>query len=59
VIRSIARGDSPVPIQSDPFGDFFPGRWAWLLEDVEPLAKLVPATGKQGWWTWEPERIAA
>jgi hypothetical protein len=54
VIRSIARGDSPVLIQSDPFGDFSPGRWAWLLEDVEPLAVPAPTVGRQGWWTWEP-----
>ena len=59
VTRWLPPGDDPIFIQSDPFGDYSPGRWAWLMTDVEPLAKPVPATGKQGWWTWEPERIAA
>ena len=54
VTRSISRGDTPLFIQSDDFGDFSLGRWAWLLEDIEPLAAPAKATGKQGWWTWEP-----
>ena len=35
-----------------PFGDFRCGRFAWLLENIEPLAVPVPAKGKQGLWTW-------
>ena len=31
-----------------PYGDFRPGRWAWLLADVEPLDKPVPFRGGQG-----------
>ncbi len=30
------------------FGDFTPGRFAWLLADVRPLAKPVLTTGRQG-----------
>lgn len=31
-----------------PFGDYTPGRWAWLLDDVRPLAEPVPFRGGQG-----------
>lgn len=34
------------------YGDFTPGRFAWLLADVEPLAEPVPAKGRQGLWEW-------
>lgn len=33
-------------------GDFAPGRFAWLLDDIEPLAEPVPAKGRQGLWEW-------
>ena len=36
-----------------PFGDFIPGRYAWLLTDVQPLAEPIPAKGRQGLWGWE------
>src|SRR3954466_13347819 len=32
------------------FGDYTPGRWAWLLDDVELLEEPVPARGKLGLW---------
>jgi len=35
------------------FGDYTPGRWAWLLADVRPLATPIPARGAQGLWEWE------
>lgn len=34
-----------------PFGDFAPGRWALLLENVQKLAHPVPCRGYQGLWT--------
>jgi hypothetical protein len=38
-----------------PYGDYAPGRFAWLLKDVEPLAVPVPFRGGQGWSKmWEP-----
>lgn len=37
-----------------PFGDFSPGRWAWLLEDVQPIVPPIPAKGRQGLWWWTP-----
>jgi hypothetical protein len=32
------------------FGDYSPGRWAWLLADVEPLPEPVPFKGAQGFF---------
>jgi hypothetical protein len=36
-----------------PFGDFTPGRYAWLLEDITPCDQ-VSAKGRQGLWNWQP-----
>lgn len=36
------------------FGDWTPGRFAWLLVDVEVLKKPVPARGAQGLWDYQP-----
>jgi len=38
--------------QERPFGDFTPGRYAWLLTDVKPIGP-VPVKGRQGLWDWE------
>jgi len=35
------------------FGDYTPGRYAWILEDVQPLPVPVPAKGMQGLWNWK------
>lgn len=35
-----------------PFGDFTPGRYAWLLTDITPCDP-APAKGRQGLWNWE------
>lgn len=35
------------------FGDFSPGRYAWILENVRLIAP-VTARGQQRIWTWEP-----
>ena len=37
-----------------PYGDFRPGRWAWILDDVQALADPVPARGRQRIWRWQP-----
>ena len=31
-----------------PYGDYSPGRWAWLLADIEPVDPPVPFRGGQG-----------
>ena len=40
------------------FGDFSPGRFAWLLADVAPLDPPVPAKGRQGLWEWNGVPVA-
>lgn len=48
--QSINRGE-PTRIEDQrPYGDFQPGRWAWLLADVEKLDVPVPWKGRQGWF---------
>lgn len=37
-----------------PYGDFSPGRYAWLLDDIQPVDPPVPARGRQGLWEWTP-----
>lgn len=31
--------------EQEPFGDFAPGRWAWLLDDIKPVNERCP-------WCW-------
>lgn len=35
-------------------GDYGPGRYAWLLEQVEPLAVPLPCKGRLGLWNYQP-----
>lgn len=41
-----------------PFGDFAPGRYAWLLDNVRPIGP-VPARGRQGLWERDGNNAAA
>jgi activating signal cointegrator 1 len=34
------------------FGDYTPGRFAWILEDVKRLLEPIPAKGALGLWEW-------
>lgn len=46
-------GEAPTGVHDQfPFGDFRPGRWAWLLADVEQLTEPIPARGGQRIWKW-------
>jgi hypothetical protein len=36
------------------FGDYSPGRWAWVLDDIKPLSDPIPARGALGLWEWRP-----
>lgn len=36
------------------FGDYSPGRFAWLLADMRPLDVPVMARGALGLWKWTP-----
>ena len=47
------QGGQPTRVEDQrPFGDFTPGRFAFLLADVEPLDPPVPAKGKHRLWEW-------
>lgn len=39
--------------QERAFGDYTPGRFAWLLADARPLATPIPAKGALGLWEWQ------
>jgi hypothetical protein len=39
--------------QERAFGDYTPGRFAWLLASVRPLPTPIPAKGALGLWTWD------
>lgn len=45
-----------IPDQA-PYGDFSPGRYAWLLDGIEPCDP-TPARGKQGLWNWDSTQPA-
>ncbi len=36
-------------------GEYAPGRFAWMLENIEPLERPIPAKGMLGLWEWEGE----
>ncbi|HXI90499.1 MAG TPA: hypothetical protein VNH18_23505 [Bryobacteraceae bacterium] len=44
----------PFTEQEKAFGNYEPGRFAFLLEDVEMFAEPIPAKGALGLWNWEP-----
>jgi len=48
----------PLTDQERAFGDYSPGRFAWLLANIRPLAVPVPAKGALGLWT-VPGTLAA
>lgn len=35
------------------FGDYSPGRYAWVMKDAVLFDNPIPASGKQGLWNWE------
>lgn len=39
-------------------GDWQPGRYAWKLENVQPINPPIAATGKQGLWIPDQDLIA-
>lgn len=39
-----------------PYGDFSPGRWAWMLTGITQMDEPIPVRGRQGLWNW-PEGV--
>jgi hypothetical protein len=35
------------------FGDYTPGRYAWILENVQALPGPIPCKGALGLWEWK------
>ncbi len=46
-------GRNPGEVRADPFGDFRPGNWMWMLEDVQELNPPEPARGSRMLWEWK------
>jgi len=42
--------ETPTSIRIDDFGDYSPGRWAWLLTDVKAINPPAPVKGAQGFF---------
>jgi activating signal cointegrator 1 len=40
--------------QERAFGNYAPGRWGWVLEDVLMLPIPIPAKGALSLWEWNP-----
>lgn len=52
VVRRLTSRDMPecFTVRYDDFGDYSPGRWAWLLRDVKPLNPPIAMKGHQGFF---------
>ena len=37
------------------YGNYEPGRFAWILKNPRIFSKPISARGQQGFWNWEPE----
>lgn len=44
--------------QEKAFGDYSPGRFAWILRNVQRFEKPIPAKGKLGLWDYEINGVA-
>lgn len=49
-------GDPRLTDRELAFGDFSDGRYAWVLEDVVPFQRPIPATGALQLWEWTRPR---
>lgn len=60
VLVNVVRTDHlGVPEPERSFGDFSPGRFAWVLEAIYPVAPAVPCRGYQGLFDLDPATEAA
>ncbi len=39
------------------FGDYRPGRYVWILDNIKKLPKPVAVKGKQGLWNWYMDSV--
>ena len=54
-VRAYLMNGSTVEGNEYYFGDYTPGRFAWILKDIEPLEKPIPAKGRLGLWEFDLE----
>lgn len=61
VVRRLTSRQMPecFTVRYDDFGDYAPGRWAWLLRDVKPLIPPPPAIGRQAFFDLPQGWLAA
>ncbi len=52
-IHPITRENQPAEPEYT-FGDYGPGRFAWILRNVYRLPDPIPARGSLGLWEWNP-----
>lgn len=52
VVRRITSRLMPAffTVRYDDWGNYAPGRWAWLLKDVKPIRPAAAAVGRQGFF---------
>jgi hypothetical protein len=50
--------DLPPPEPERSFGDYTPGRYAWMLSDARPLPKPIAATGSMRLWVPDEDVLA-
>lgn len=43
----------PIDERERAFGNYEPGRFAWILENVNPLPAPIEVKGRQGLWSWD------
>lgn len=55
-VRGIDDPDAMQWIYEFAFGNYAPGRFAWLTTDLEVFDKTVPVIGHQGLWNWQDQR---
>jgi activating signal cointegrator 1 len=57
-LRAQVQAQTITPFEID-FGDYTSGRFAWFLENVQPLTGPVPCNGALSLWDVPPEIMAA
>jgi len=50
-----ARFPRTFSVTEEMFGNYGPGRFAWIFEDLEMFFEFVPAKGALGLWEWRHE----
>ena len=55
-IQPITPENQP-PEPEHSFGDYTPGRFAWMLQNIYRLPDPIPASGRLGLWEWNPPNL--